>query len=90
MTMRISEFLRNPTTVGVICDGTRYDKTDDVIEWDVFRTEILESQGWQLIRSFSPALFRDFENNLTKISELHDKIVAADLMAISAQSGSVQ
>jgi hypothetical protein len=77
-------------TVGVICDGTRYDKTDDVIEWDVFRTEILESQGWQLIRSFSPALFRDFENSLAKIRELHDKLVAADLAAISGQSESIQ
>jgi len=77
-------------TVGVICDGTRYDKTDDVIEWDVFRIEVLESQGWLLIRSFSPALFRDLENNLIKIRELHDKILATDLVAASAQSGSVQ
>lgn len=77
-------------TVGVICDGTRYDKTDDAIEWDVFRTEVLESQGWQLIRSFSPAIFRDFENTMKQIGELHNKIVAQDLMAISAQSGAVQ
>lgn len=77
-------------TVGVICDGTRYDKTDDAIEWDVFRTEILESQGWQLIRSFSPAMFRDLEDTMRQIGELHNKIVATDLMAASAQSGAVQ
>jgi len=77
-------------TVGVICDGTRYDKTDDAIEWDVFRTEVLESQGWQLIRSFSPAIFRNFEDIMKQIGELHNKIVAKDLMEISAQSGAVQ
>jgi hypothetical protein len=77
-------------TVGVICDGTRYDKTDDAIEWDVFRTEILESQGWQLIRSFSPAVFRDFEDTMAQIRELHNKIVAKDLIAASTQSGAVQ
>jgi hypothetical protein len=46
-------------TIGVLCDGTRYDKVDDPIEWDMFRTHVLESQGWNLLRVWSPHVVRD-------------------------------
>jgi restriction endonuclease-like protein/AAA domain-containing protein/uncharacterized protein DUF4011 len=56
--------LRHPAqaddvTIGVLCDGSRYDKVDDPVEWDLFRTAILEGQGWQLLRVWSPHLVRD-------------------------------
>lgn len=44
---------------GVLIDGSRYDKSDDPVEWDLFRTGVLEGQGWQLQRVWSPQLFRD-------------------------------
>jgi very-short-patch-repair endonuclease len=46
-------------TIGVLCDGTRYDKVDDPVEWDLFRTDILEGQGWNLLRIWSPHVVRD-------------------------------
>jgi very-short-patch-repair endonuclease len=46
-------------TIGVLCDGTRYTKVDDPIEWDLFRIHVLESQGWNLLRVWSPHLVRD-------------------------------
>ncbi len=46
-------------TVGVLCDGTRYTASGDPTEWDIFRTGVLESQGWRLHRLWSPHLFRD-------------------------------
>jgi len=56
--------LHHPTqadnvTIGVLCDGTRYTKVDDPIEWDLFRVHVLESQGWNLLRVWSPHLVRD-------------------------------
>ncbi|WP_373048980.1 AAA domain-containing protein [Vulgatibacter sp.] len=44
---------------GVLVDGSRYEKADDAVEWDLFRAAILEGQGWQLQRLWSPAIFRD-------------------------------
>ena len=46
-------------TIGVLCDGTRYDKVDDPVEWDLFRTDVLEAQGWNLLRVWSPHVVRD-------------------------------
>ena len=48
-----------PLPLGVLCDLTRFDGTDDPVEWEAFRTLVHESQGWNLRRLFSPALFRD-------------------------------
>lgn len=54
-------------TIGVLCDGARYDAADDSVEWDVFRTSILESQGWRLHRVWSPQFFRDPRGNVAAI-----------------------
>ena len=53
---------------GVLCDGTRFDKTDDPVEWDVFRTAVLEGQGWELARVSSPEAFRDRQRCLSTIA----------------------
>ena len=56
--------LRHPrrvgdVTVGVMCDGSRYPKAADPVEWDLFRTALLEGQGWKLVRLWTPQFFRD-------------------------------
>ncbi|GHG86805.1 AAA domain-containing protein [Comamonas sp. JC664] len=54
-------------TVGVLCDGTRYPKATDRVEWDLFRTGMLEGQGWQLVRLWTPHFFRDPEGATTQV-----------------------
>ncbi len=56
--------LHHPTraadvSVGILCDGARYERADDQVEWDLFRTRILEGQGWKLVRLWTPQVFRD-------------------------------
>jgi hypothetical protein len=56
--------LRDPAdaqkiTIGVLCDAARFAAADDPMQWDIFRTGILESQGWKLHRLWTPHFFRD-------------------------------
>jgi hypothetical protein len=56
--------LRNPeqpadVTIGVLCDASRFANVEDPVEWDVFRSGIHQSQGWNLLRVWSPQFFRD-------------------------------
>jgi hypothetical protein len=46
-------------TIGVLCDGVRFHQAEDPVEWDLFRTAILEGQGWLLHRVWTPHFFRD-------------------------------
>lgn len=46
-------------TVGLLCDMNRYARADDPIEWEIFRTDVLEATGWELKRVWSPQFFRD-------------------------------
>lgn len=57
-------------TLGVLCDGCRFGKASDPVEWDVFRTAILEGQGWKLKRLWTPHFVRDVSGSV-------DAIVAA-------------
>ncbi|QSQ20826.1 DUF4011 domain-containing protein [Pyxidicoccus parkwayensis] len=64
--------LHHPTvpgdvTVGVLCDGTRYPKAADRVEWDLFRTGVLEGQGWKLVRLWTPHFFHDPEGATTRV-----------------------
>ncbi len=54
-------------TLGVLCDGPRFAKAPDLVEWDVFRTAILERQGWKLHRLWTPHFFRDPDSALQAI-----------------------
>ncbi|HET6248672.1 MAG TPA: AAA domain-containing protein [Tepidisphaeraceae bacterium] len=56
--------LHNPddpsdVTIGVLCDAARFAAADDPMQWDIFRTGILEEQGWKLHRVWTPHFFRD-------------------------------
>jgi len=46
-------------TAGVLCDAARFAGSEDPMEWDVFRTAVLEKQGWTLHRLWTPHFFRD-------------------------------
>ena len=84
-------------SIGVLCDTTRY-ATDDPVEWEVFRTHMLQMQGWKIHRIWTPHFFRDpngcmlsiirdIEAALEQESEAARK--AADLNSAAAMSGSV-
>jgi hypothetical protein len=70
-------------TVGLLCDLNRYHRAADPVEWEVFRTSILQSQGWQLERVWTPQYFRD----PASIVQVVTKSVAGFLTAESAATG---
>jgi hypothetical protein len=81
--------LRHPTrpddvTVGVLCDGTRYPKATDRVEWDLFRTSVLEGQGWQLLRLWTPHFFRDPEGAAARVLQAAGDAVAREPLAMEA------
>ena len=45
--------------LGILCDGARFAHAEDAVEWDLFRTAVLEAMGWRLHRLWSPHYFRD-------------------------------
>ncbi|MEO1367390.1 MAG: DEAD/DEAH box helicase, partial [Acidobacteriota bacterium] len=49
---------------GLLLDFARYRRAPDAVEWDLFATELLRAQGWELRRNFSPRLFRDADRLL--------------------------
>ncbi|HWB01515.1 MAG TPA: AAA domain-containing protein, partial [Verrucomicrobiales bacterium] len=61
-------------TVGVLTDFSRFHKTPDPVEWDLFRTQVLRSQGWELQRVWSPVLFRRRDETLAAIGAAHDRL----------------
>ena len=75
--------LHHPTraedvTVGVLCDGTRFDKAADKVEWDLFRVDVLEGQGWQLLRLWTPHVFRDPTGALQAIQSKVDDFLTKE------------
>ncbi|MFY1828825.1 AAA domain-containing protein [Myxococcus fulvus] len=72
--------LHHPTspgdvTVGLLCDGTRYPKAADRVEWDLFRTGVLEGQGWKLVRLWTPHFFRDPEGATTQLLQTMGEVL---------------
>lgn len=61
-------------TVGVLTDFSRFHKTPDPIEWDIFRTRVLRNQGWELERLWSPVLFRRAEEMMQRVKAEHDRL----------------
>lgn len=56
-------------TIGILCDGSRFEKAADRVQWDIFRTEMLEGQRWRLHRLWSPQFFRDPEGTIVKLKK---------------------
>jgi hypothetical protein len=72
--------LRHPereedVTIGVLCDMTRFSPATDPVEWDLFRTGVLEGQGWKFHRVWSPALYSDPDRHRRAIAEASKKTV---------------
>jgi hypothetical protein len=59
-----------PASAAVLCDAARYPAAEDPMEWDIFRSAVLEAQGWQLHRLWSPHVFRDPAGAVTAIARL--------------------
>ncbi|MGV3772174.1 MAG: AAA domain-containing protein, partial [Verrucomicrobiales bacterium] len=76
--------LHDPTrpggvTVGVLCDMNRFAKAPDPVEWESFRTTVLERAGWSFHRVWSPAYFRNPEAQLRAIAKAHAKLSTAQV-----------
>ena len=65
-------------TAGILTDFARYDRAPDPIVWEVFRTAILESQGWALHRVWTPAYFRDAEREVRAVEAAAAAVRAAE------------
>jgi hypothetical protein len=63
-------------TLGVLCDTTRFTQAADPVEWDIFRTGILEAQGWKLHRVWTPHFYRDAEGGVRAVIEGAAEVVA--------------
>lgn len=65
-------------TIGILCDATRFDQADDMVEWDIFQAAIHESQGWQLHRVWTPHFFRDPHGHVRRIVDRVNKFLASE------------
>ena len=65
-------------TLGLLCDGTRFQYADDPVAWDLFRTSILEDQGWRLTRCWTPQFFRDPQRFLSQFAQEASEIAESD------------
>jgi hypothetical protein len=60
--------------LGVLCDLHRFTDAPDLVDWEHFRTQLLEGKGWKFQRVFSPAIFRDWEKNRAELMEAAAKV----------------
>jgi hypothetical protein len=65
-------------TIGVLCDVNRFEQAADPVEWEVFRTMVLESQSWKLHRLWTPQYFRDQQGCVEQILMAANSFVADD------------
>lgn len=61
-------------TVGVLCDSSRFNKAPDPVEWDIFRTGILEAVGWTTHRLWTPVFFRDPKGCVDRIQRASEEL----------------
>jgi hypothetical protein len=78
---RVDVALHHPTrsdqrSLGVLCDLHRFADAPDPVDWELFRTRLLEAKGWNFLRVLSPALFRDPAKHQREIAEQAAKLVA--------------
>lgn len=65
-------------TIGVLCDGSRFALAEDPVEWDVFRTGVLQDQGWALHRVWTPHFFRDPEGSSAAVARGVEEFLASE------------
>jgi len=74
-------------SIGVLCDMTRFSHAADPVEWDLFRTGVLENQGWKFHRIWSPALYSDPDRHKRAIAQASRVNTEASPKPASASSG---
>jgi hypothetical protein len=84
--------LHHPTqaenvTVGILCDGSRFARAPDRVEWDLFRTAMLEGQGWKLLRLWTPQFFRDPEAALESVLRASAEVLAKEAPSAQRPNG---
>lgn len=72
-------------TIGVLFDNTRFEKTDDPVEWDLFRTNILAGQGWKFVRVWSPQFVREPQRSVERITQAAAAEVDPKLARVAAR-----
>ena len=55
--------------MGLLCDLARFSSGVDAVDWDAFKTSILEQQGWKLRRVWTPQFFLNPDQGLALIVE---------------------
>jgi hypothetical protein len=70
-------------SLGVLCDMTRFAPAADPVEWDLFRTGVLEKQGWKFHRIWSPALYSDPDRHKRAIAQASQSFADSDSKAKS-------
>jgi len=63
-------------SLGILCDLHRFTDAPDLVDWELFRTRLLESKGWEFHRLFSPSLFRDWEKHRRELLAHAEKVAA--------------
>src|SRR5205814_1594429 len=66
-------------TIGLLCDTNRFEQAADPVEWEVFRTMVLESQKWKLHRVWTPQFFRDPRGAVEAVMNDVQNFLASDV-----------
>ena len=53
--------------LGLLCDVARFEAGADAVGWDLFKTSLLEQQGWKLLRLWTPIFYRNPDQALETI-----------------------
>jgi hypothetical protein len=65
-------------TIGLQCDFNRYPRAANAVEWELFRREVLQSQGWQLLSVWSPQFFRNPSKVVEEVDDAVREYLAGD------------
>lgn len=71
-------------TVGALVDFARFDRAGDRVEWDLFRSALLQATGWELVRLWSHQVFRDPAAARRRLAEAHERYLEAESRALAA------
>lgn len=63
-------------TLGVLTDFNRFRYANDPVAWEVYRSAIFKSQGWDLHRVWSPTYLRDATRVYNGLVSAHESILA--------------
>lgn len=64
-------------TLGLLTDFNRYRYATDPIAWEVYRTAILQGQGWDIQRVWSPTYLRDKTRVFNELTSGHKRVIAS-------------